>query len=114
MNLCGEAWLRGDRQAARPGMKIFFTPEAEEQAEVCDTSWRENRPATADLFARELAEAKALVMRVPEIGSLWHGTRHQPVRRVLLKKTDNHVYRARGAPRTRQPKLEGRYGAQPQ
>jgi hypothetical protein len=73
-------------------MKIFFTPEAEEQAEFCDTWWRENRPATAGLFARELAEAKALVMRVPDIGSLYTVLDGQPVRRVLLKKTDNHVY----------------------
>jgi hypothetical protein len=73
-------------------MKIFFTPEADEQAEFCDTWWREHRPATADLFARELAEAKALVMRVPNVGSRYTVLNEKPVRRVLLKKTDNHVY----------------------
>jgi hypothetical protein len=26
-------------------MKLVFTPEAEEQADECDTRWRENRDA---------------------------------------------------------------------
>ncbi len=41
-------------------MKLVFTPEAEAQADECDTWWRERRDAR-DLFARELAAAKTLL-----------------------------------------------------
>jgi plasmid stabilization system protein ParE len=73
-------------------MKVFFTPEAEQQADYCDAWWRENRPASRDLFARELAEAKALVLNVPDIGSVYTMLEGQPVRRVLMKKTRHHFY----------------------
>jgi plasmid stabilization system protein ParE len=75
-------------------MKIFLTPEAEEEIEYCDTWWRENRPATANLFARELAEAKALIVNVPNIGLLYTTIDGQPVLRVLMKKTGHHLYYA--------------------
>jgi len=55
-------------------MRIYFTPEANEQAERCGTWWRENRPTTPDLFARDLAEAKALLLIAPNIGPV-HGSR---------------------------------------
>jgi hypothetical protein len=67
-------------------MRIFFTPEAEEEAEYCDTWWRENRPATSTLFARELAEAKALILSVPDVGSVYMTIDGQPVLRVLMKR----------------------------
>jgi len=67
-------------------MRIFFTPEAEEEADYCDTWWRENRPATANLFARELAEAKALILSVPDVGSIYVTIDGQPVLRVLMKR----------------------------
>ena len=75
-------------------MRIFFTPEAEEEAEYCDTWWRENRPATANLFASELAEAKALILSVPDVGSVYATIEGQPVLRVLMKKTGHHLYYA--------------------
>jgi hypothetical protein len=73
-------------------MKIFFTPEADEEAEYCDTWWREHRPATANLFAQELAEAKALIVNVPNIGAEYATLEGQTVRRVLMKKTGHHLY----------------------
>jgi hypothetical protein len=73
-------------------MKLFFTPEAEQQAEECDTWWRGNRKGTPDLFASELAAAKALVLMAPNVGSLYALLDGQPVRRVLMHKTGNHLY----------------------
>jgi plasmid stabilization system protein ParE len=83
-----------------------------------DRCWRENRADAADLFARELDAACALIAESPELGAPYvkcHGT---VVRRVLLPKTKSHVYyeidrendvamvvAVWGAPRGRGPKL---------
>jgi hypothetical protein len=72
-------------------MKIFFTPEAGAKADYCDAWWRENRPATASLFARELAETKALIVNVPNIGLMYTTIDGQQVLRVLMKKTGHHL-----------------------
>jgi plasmid stabilization system protein ParE len=73
-------------------MRFCLTPEADEQAGRCDAWWRENRPATRDLFARELADAKALLLAAPNIGPVYAALDGQPIRRLLLEKTRNHVY----------------------
>lgn len=99
-------------------MKIYFTPEAAEEADECDAWWRENRPAARDLFARELAEAKALLLMAPNIGPVYTRLDGWPVRRVLMEKTRTHlyygvdadrgiitVYSVWGAPRGRGPRL---------
>ena len=75
-------------------MKVVFTPEAEEQAAYCDAWWRKSRPATPGLFARELAETKALILGVPNIGTVYSRVDGQPVFRVLMRKTGHHVYYA--------------------
>lgn len=73
-------------------MKVFLTLEASEQADECDRWWRENRPATAGLFAQELAAAQQLLVLVPKIGPVYTRIDGLPVRRVLMKKTKAHVY----------------------
>lgn len=73
-------------------MKIFFTPEASEQADECDRWWREHRPATAGLFAQELAASQQLLLLVPRVGPVYTRIDGLPVRRVLLRKTKAHVY----------------------
>jgi plasmid stabilization system protein ParE len=72
-------------------MKLVFTPEAEQQADECDTWWRQHRDAR-DLFAQELADARTLLRRAPNIGSMYTVLDGLPVRRVLLPKTGAHVY----------------------
>ncbi len=44
------------------------------------------------LFARELAEAQRLLAETPEMGAPYQKRRGIVVRRVLLPKTQNHVY----------------------
>jgi plasmid stabilization system protein ParE len=73
-------------------MKICLTPEAEEQAGRCDEWWRENRPATRDLFAQELLAAKALLLAAPNIGPVYAVLDGRRIRRLLLEKTRNHIY----------------------
>lgn len=99
-------------------MKLVFTPDAERQASEMDSWWREHRPAARDLFARELAEAGALIARTPSAGAIYTSKRGLQFRRVLMPKTKNHLYfevdEARefvivhaiwGAPRGRGPRL---------
>lgn len=73
-------------------MKLFFTPQAERQAADMDLWWREHRPSSRDLFARELAEAVAMIVGTPAAGSAYSTRNGKPFRRVLLAKTKNHVY----------------------
>lgn len=99
-------------------MKLFFTPQAERQAAEMDLRWREHRPASRDLFARELAEAGELIAGTPSAGSTYSTGGGKAYRRVLLPRTRNHVYvevdasqdrvvvhAIWGAPRGRGPKL---------
>jgi hypothetical protein len=99
-------------------MKLFFTPQAEGQAAKMDLWWREHRPRALDVFARELAEAQALITGAPAAGSTYSTRGGKLYRRVLMPKTKNHVYfevdEARGmvivhaiwgAPKGRGPKL---------
>ena len=73
-------------------MRVVFTPEAAAQADHCDSWWRQHRPSAPGLFARELVEAAGLVAQAPGIGPVHRTIDGHPVRRLLLKKTRNHVY----------------------
>ncbi len=53
--------------------------------------WRENRPLAPDLFDRELEAAKGRIEQQPEGRRLRDG-RGRVIRRVLLPKTEGHVY----------------------
>ena len=72
-------------------MKLVFTPEAERQANEIDAWWREHRPDARQLFARELAEARELILATPGIGVKYTAASGKTARRVLPK-TRNHVY----------------------
>ena len=73
-------------------MKLSFTPQAERQAAEMDFWWREHRPGPRDLFARELAEARALITGAPAAGSTYSTRSGKLFRRVLMPKTKNHLY----------------------
>jgi hypothetical protein len=73
-------------------MRIIFTLEAEQHADYCDSWWREHRPSNPGLFARELAEAKVLMVGMPSIGPVYTMLDGRPVRRIMLRKTRNHLY----------------------
>ena len=99
-------------------MKIRLAGPARRQADRIDRWWRENRPNAADLFAREFDTARRLIAESPDLGAPYVKRHGVLIRRVLLPKTNNHVYyEARkdedmvmilavwGAPRGRGPKL---------
>ena len=74
-------------------MNVRFTPEAQAQADECDTWWRQHRTAR-DLFARELAGIKEVLLSNPKLGTVYTILDGQPVWRVLMPKTHHHVYYA--------------------
>ncbi|MGB8930207.1 MAG: hypothetical protein WCC48_03030 [Anaeromyxobacteraceae bacterium] len=73
-------------------MKIVFTPEGDRQATDKDRWWRENRPASPDLFSDELADILGLIARTPNAGARYETVSGKAARRVLMPRTKNHVY----------------------
>jgi len=73
-------------------MKLVFTPEAERQANEMDAWWREHRPGTRDLFARELAQARDVVVGNPNVGVTYRTGSGKTARRILMPKARNHLY----------------------
>lgn len=99
-------------------MKFSISKRARRQIEKIQAWWVENRPAVPALFLDELAEAEGLLRRTPTIGTVYGAHKSRVVRRVLLTRTNHHLYyRYRddrdevivlavwGAPRERGPKL---------
>jgi plasmid stabilization system protein ParE len=91
---------------------------ARRQADRIDRWWRDNRSSARDLFARELAEARDLLAATPDAGTPYVERQGVLVRRLLLPRTQHHVYyevnrvedmvmivAVWGAPRGRGPKL---------
>jgi hypothetical protein len=85
---------------------------------MIDAWWREHRRDARLLFARELAEARDLILATPGVGVTYTSASGKTARRVLLPKTRNHVYfevdeqqdlvivlAVWGAPRRRGPSL---------
>jgi plasmid stabilization system protein ParE len=73
-------------------VKVRFTPRAHRSALAMAKWWRANRPSAPDLFERELDNAKQRLARQPEVGPVYETVRGRVMRRVLLPKTERHVY----------------------
>ena len=73
-------------------MKVRIAAPAVEQARAIDRWWRANRPAASRLFADELAAAYRALTHTPELGVPYVERQGLIVRRLLLRKTHNHVY----------------------
>jgi len=73
-------------------VKTRLTAPARRQVDRIDRWWREHRPAARDLFARELADARALIADMPEMGNPYAERQGVLVRRVLLARTHHHLY----------------------
>jgi hypothetical protein len=73
-------------------MRIIITPEAASLIEARKCWWRENRPATADLFDAEFLEAVALVAEKPTLFAVFTHIGDRRIRRILMEKTACHLY----------------------
>jgi len=97
-------------------MKVRFTPRALLEAERKKTWWQKNRDDQS-LFDDELTATLTELLATPTLGSSFRCDVDVPVRRVLMKKTSNHLYftvteteivilAVWGASRRRGPKLK--------
>jgi plasmid stabilization system protein ParE len=98
-------------------VKIRVSGRAQREANRHDAWWRANRPDAPDLLIRELLHVLDLLEDNPNLGALYDAEHFEgPVRRVLMKKTQRHLYHGRladeliilavwGARRRRGPKL---------
>jgi hypothetical protein len=73
-------------------MKVVIMPEAESQLATRRAWWRENRPATRDLFDQELAHAIDRIANVPFACPVFVERAGHAIRRRLLPKTRCHLY----------------------
>jgi plasmid stabilization system protein ParE len=72
-----------------------LTPRALREAKRIKTWWRKNRPAAPDLFDDELEEMIECLLSTPTLGIAYKAERLDvPVFRVLLSRTENHLYYA--------------------
>jgi plasmid stabilization system protein ParE len=93
-------------------MKVRLAPRALSEA----AWWQKNRQSSPDLFDDEMAAAIEQIGAAPTLGAIYPSSFGRTVRRVLMPKTQNHVYylvrekevvvlSVWGAPRGRGPKL---------
>jgi plasmid stabilization system protein ParE len=54
--------------------------------------WAENRPLAPELFAREFRDTLELIRTTPGVGIGWPTQRRPTLRRILMSKTENHIY----------------------
>jgi plasmid stabilization system protein ParE len=73
-------------------LKVRFTPRARQRALAIAKWWRTNRPAAPDLFERELDEVKRRLAEQPELGLVYEKVGDVVMRRVLLPKSEQHLY----------------------
>ena len=73
-------------------MKVRFSPRARHRVKFIKSWWLENRSAAPDLFDEELAHATELLAATPKIGVIYKTKSTAVIYRLLLPKTEQHVY----------------------
>jgi plasmid stabilization system protein ParE len=71
---------------------ILFSPRAKRDIERCARWWLQNRELAPGLFAKELADALTLIRTAPALSSRYSAMNGREHRRVLMQKTEYHVY----------------------
>ena len=72
--------------------RVFVTPRAKEQIRTINTWWCRGRPASPEMFLRELARCFEILKAFPNIGRRCVGQEMEGARRLLLLRTGHHVY----------------------
>lgn len=99
-------------------MKLRVGKPAQQQADKIEAWWVENRWDAPTVFLDELEETFLSICKVPSAGVRWPTPRRPSLRRILMRRTNNHVYfviddametvhvlAVWGAPKGRTPKL---------
>ena len=71
---------------------LYFTPEAEEQAQSIDRGWREHAQTNPDLFTEELEIAQSRALQLREVPVVYAVVDGEPVRRVYMPRARHHLY----------------------
>jgi plasmid stabilization system protein ParE len=97
-------------------MRVRLAPRALSEAARLRAWWRENRASSPSLFDEEVAAAIERIAASPGVGAIYPSSFGRTVRRLLMPKTQNHVYyvvretevvvlSVWGAPRAKGPRL---------
>jgi plasmid stabilization system protein ParE len=73
-------------------LRVGFTEDARAQLAAIKMWWQANRHGAPDLFADELEHALAELSELPHMGAASADARLPGVRRLLLSRTQYHVY----------------------
>jgi plasmid stabilization system protein ParE len=75
-------------------VKIEIGKRASRQVERASSRWQQYRPSAPFLFEQELDEALRRLLTMPKVGVPYATTKRPGLRRLLLPKTEYHVYYA--------------------
>jgi plasmid stabilization system protein ParE len=75
-------------------MNVRLTPRALAEAKRVKTWWLQNRPQAPHLFEEELSATLMRIQMIPKVGTIYPAYLDVEVRRVLMPKTQYHLYYA--------------------
>jgi plasmid stabilization system protein ParE len=73
-------------------VKIEIGKRASRQVERASSRWQQYRPNAPFLFEQELEEGLRVLLAMPKVGVPYALARRPGLRRLLLPKTEYHVY----------------------
>jgi plasmid stabilization system protein ParE len=73
-------------------VKLRVGKRAQQQANKIEQWWVENRPAAPTLFTDELERTFQYICHVRNAGVRWPTSRRPTLRRILMPRSNNHVY----------------------
>jgi plasmid stabilization system protein ParE len=73
-------------------VKLRIPGRARARIREQDAWWREHRSDASELFKQELATAFARILRAPKVRKQYGQIEGEPVWRILMPKTEQHVY----------------------
>jgi plasmid stabilization system protein ParE len=73
-------------------VKARYSPRARQRVQYITRWWRKNRTSAPSLFEDELDEAIGRLEADPNLGTEYRVVRGHTIRRMLLRKTEQHVF----------------------
>ena len=71
---------------------VDLRPLAQGHATSAHEWWQKNRPAAPDLFADEFAESIRILEQTPDVGKIYRRRGIPHLRRLLMLRTQFHIY----------------------
>jgi plasmid stabilization system protein ParE len=73
-------------------VKLRIGKRAQQQVDRIDAWWVDHRAEAPALFTDELEQVFRTICEKPGAGVSWPTTRRPQLRRILMPRTENHVY----------------------